>query len=65
MRSPFWKLPFLIGKHWLNECLETGPQEVVTLLSLILDHFRLCRPRDLSYVHYHITLEVVFLSLLF
>jgi len=34
-------------------------------IELPLDYFRLCRPRDLSYVHFHIILEVVFLSLLF
>jgi len=65
MHIPFWKLLFLIGKHWLNGYLEIGPQEGVTLLSLILEYFMLCRPSDLYYVHFHITLEVVFLSLLF
>jgi hypothetical protein len=34
---PFWKLRFLIGKHWLNGYLEIGPQEAVTVLNLLLD----------------------------
>jgi len=65
MHNPFWKLLFLIGKHWLSGYLEIGSQEAVTLLNLILEYFRLCRPSDLYYGHFHIILEVVFLSLLF